>query len=320
MVLLSRSSFYFPPDDMLLRHRLLSLHSFATSFAASPPAPRPSTASFRRSLSLSARLKPANSPPPKRSAAARPPAADELVRTALFVPPGVPREEVTPDMLLSGSNIVLGPYAGHAQIKQVEFVKSSARARDCPKDDRPEFAILGRSNVGKSSLINALVRKKEFALTSKKPGKTQLINHFLINKSWYIVDLPGYGFANASQSARTDWSSFTKGYFLNRDTLVAVMLLIDASIPPQQIDLDCANWLGRNNIGMTFVFTKCDKMKGGKGTRPEENIKQFQDLISKYYKEPPPWIMTSSITGLGRDELLLHMSQLRNYWDNNELD
>ncbi|XP_008790252.2 GTP-binding protein At2g22870 [Phoenix dactylifera] len=315
---LSRSSLYLAPNDVLLSHRLLSLRSLATSFAAPSPSPRPSAASFRRSLSLSARLKPANPPPPKRSAAAQPPPA-ELVPSALFVPPGVPREEVTPDMLLPGSNIVLGPYAGHAQIKQVEFVKSSARARDCPKDDRPEFAILGRSNVGKSSLINALVRKKEFALTSKKPGKTQLINHFLINKSWYIVDLPGYGFANASQSARTDWSSFTKGYFLNRDTLVAVMLLIDASIPPQQIDLDCANWLGRNNIGMTFVFTKCDKMKGGKGTRPEENIKQFQDLISEYYKEPPPWIMTSSVTGLGRDELLLHMSQLRNYWDNNEL-
>lgn len=173
-VLISRSS--FPPNDMLLRHRLLSHRSLATSFAASPPAPRPSAASFRRSLSLTARLKPANSPPPKRSsAAAQLPAADELVRTALFVPPGVPREEVTSDMLLPGSNIVLGPYAGHAQIKQVEFVKSSARARDCPKDDRPEFAILGRSNVGKSSLINALVRKKEFALTSKKPGPLLLL-------------------------------------------------------------------------------------------------------------------------------------------------
>lgn len=319
MVLLSRSSFGLRPTDMLLRHRLFNLRSLASSLASPPPSPLPSAASFRRSLSVSARLKPAKPPPPKRSAAAKAPVAEELVRTALFVPPGVPREEVTADVVLPGSNIVVGPYAGDSQIKQVEFIKSSARARDCPKDERPEFAILGRSNVGKSSLINVLVRKKEFALTSKKPGKTQLINHFLINKSWYLVDLPGYGFANASQSARTDWSSFTKGYFLNRDTLVAVLLLVDASIPPQQIDLDCANWLGRNNIGMTFVFTKCDKVKGGKGTRPEDNIKQFQDLISKYYKEPPPWIMTSSVTGLGRDELLLHMSQLRNYWDNDEL-
>lgn len=171
-----------------------------------------------------------------------------------------------------------------------------------------------------------------------------------------------------------DWSSFTKGYFLNRDTLVGVLLLIDASIPPQKIDLDCANWLGRNNvrqhavqliilfhlmlvyffeltlfflclhlsimyhsncvfticmlflvkkktvllfqIGLTFVFTKCDKVKKGKGGRPDENIKQFQETISGLYPEPPPWIMTSSVTGLGRDGLLLHMSQLRNYWDN----
>ncbi|XP_043709184.1 GTP-binding protein At2g22870 [Telopea speciosissima] len=240
----------------------------------------------------------------------------KFVKRALFVAPGVEPEEVREDMILPGSNIVLGPYAGHAQIKQVEFVKSSSKPKDCPKDDRPEFAILGRSNVGKSSLINALVRKKEVALTSKKPGKTQLINHFLVNRSWYIVDLPGYGFAKAPESARTDWSSFTKGYFLNRETLVAVLLLIDASIPTQKIDLDCANWLGRNNIPLTFVFTKCDKMKGGKGKRPDENIKDFQELIVKNYPEPPPWIMTSSVTGLGRDDLLLHMSQLRNYWDN----
>ncbi|KAK9166018.1 hypothetical protein Scep_001209 [Stephania cephalantha] len=240
----------------------------------------------------------------------------KFVKKSLFVPPGVEPDSVTEDMILPGSNIVVGPYAGHSHIKEVQFVKSSSRPRDCPKDGKPEFAVLGRSNVGKSSLINLLVRKKEFALTSKKPGKTQLINHFLVNKSWYIVDLPGYGFANAPDSARTDWSSFTKGYFLNRDTLVAVMLLVDSSIPPQKIDLDCANWLGRNNIPMTFVFTKCDKVKGGKGKRPDENIKEFQEFIRENYREPPPWIMTSSATGLGRDELLLHMSQLRNYWDN----
>ncbi|KAG2308098.1 hypothetical protein Bca4012_082860 [Brassica carinata] len=238
-----------------------------------------------------------------------------FARSVLFIPPGVEIEELTDDMVLPGSNIVIGPFAGHSQIKQVEFVKSSARARDCPKDDLPEIAILGRSNVGKSSLINCLVRKKEVALTSKKPGKTQLINHFLVNKSWYIVDLPGYGFAKVSEAAKTDWSAFTKGYFLNRDTLVCVLLLIDASVPPQKIDLDCANWLGRNNVPMTFVFTKCDKMKAAKGKRPDENIKAFQQIIRENFKQHPPWILTSSVSGLGRDELLLHMSQLRNYWD-----
>lgn len=242
--------------------------------------------------------------------------SSRFVQKVLFVPPGLSPDEVTDDMVLPGSNIVIGPYAGDAKVKEVDFVKSSNRAKDCPKDDRPEFAMLGRSNVGKSSLINFLVRKKDVALTSKKPGKTQLINHFLINKSWYIVDLPGYGFANAPESARMDWSSFTKGYFLNRETLVSVLLLLDASVPPQKIDLDCANWLGRNNIPMTFVFTKCDKMKGGKGRRPDENIRDFQELIRENYRIHPPWIMTSSVTGLGRDELLLHMSQLRNYWGN----
>ncbi|VVB09401.1 unnamed protein product [Arabis nemorensis] len=254
---------------------------------------------------------PTNNPTTNRSISD----AARFARSVLFVPPGVDIEEITEDMVLPGSNIVIGPFAGHSQIKEVVFVKSSARARDCPKDDRPEIAILGRSNVGKSSLINCLVRKKEVALTSKKPGKTQLINHFLVNKSWYIVDLPGYGFAKVSDAAKTDWSAFTKGYFLNRDTLVSVLLLIDASVPPQKIDLDCANWLGRNNVPMTFVFTKCDKMKAAKGKRPDENIKAFQQIIRENFKQHPPWIMTSSVSGLGRDELLLHMSQLRNYWD-----
>ncbi|XP_021760078.1 GTP-binding protein At2g22870-like [Chenopodium quinoa] len=251
------------------------------------------------------------------SSAAPPPPSDatKFTSTVLFVPPGVDPNDITEDMILPGSNIVIGPYAGHSQIKEVAFVKSSSRAKDCPIDGLPEFAVLGRSNVGKSSLINTLVKKKEVALTSKKPGKTQLINHFLINKSWYIVDLPGYGFAKASESARTDWSAFTKGYFLNRDALVSVLLLVDASVPPQKIDVDCANWLGRNNIPITFVFTKCDKMKGGKGARPEDNIRSFHELIRQNYKQHPPWIMTSSVTGLGRDQLLLHMSQLRNYWD-----
>ncbi|KAK2656782.1 hypothetical protein Ddye_009834 [Dipteronia dyeriana] len=303
---------------MLLRSRLFTL--------LSPPSPSskpcPSPLSLKINFSRSIR-NPAGPNPKTHVASASKttrqsqPLSDmaRFIRTFLFLPPGVEQDEVTEDMILPGSNIVVGPYAGHSQIKEVDFVKSSAKAKDCPKDDKPEFAILGRSNVGKSSLINALVRKKEVALTSKKPGKTQLINHFLVNKSWYFVDLPGYGFAKAPDAAQMNWSTFTKGYFLNRETLVGVLLLIDASVPPQKIDLDCANWLGRNNIPMTFVFTKCDKMKVSKGRRPDENIRNFQELIRENYDKHPPWIMTSSVTGLGRDELLLHMSQLRNYWD-----
>ncbi|KAK8661931.1 hypothetical protein V6N13_091519 [Hibiscus sabdariffa] len=303
---------------MLFRNRLLFCN--LTSFLPSPSPPPKSVSfilSFNKTIAYSTHKLPESKPQVAATRATNQPISEgtRFAKTVLFVPPGVDPEDVTDEMILPGSNIVLGPYAGHSHIKEVEFVKSSGRAKDCPKDNRPEFAILGRSNVGKSSLINALVRKKEVALTSKKPGKTQLINHFLVNKSWYIVDLPGYGFAKASDTARTDWSSFTKGYFLNRESLVAVLLLIDASVPPQKIDLDCANWLGRNNIPMTFVFTKCDKMKASKGKRPDENIRDFEELIRENYKQHPPWIMTSSVTGLGRDELLLHLSQLRNYWD-----
>ncbi|XP_022870977.1 GTP-binding protein At2g22870 [Olea europaea var. sylvestris] len=304
---------------MLLTLRCRLLNPQLSKLFRSLPHPHkshPSSLTFGASISQQP-----NCPYASAAKGQRPAALSEsakFVRTVLFVPPGVNPDDVTDDMILPGSNIVLGPYAGDAKVKDVDFVKSSNRPKDCPKDDRPEFAMLGRSNVGKSSLINFLVRKKEVALTSKRPGKTQLINHFLVNKSWYIVDLPGYGFANAPESARMDWSSFTKGYFLNRETLVSVLLLIDASVPPQKIDLDCANWLGRNNISMTFVFTKCDKMKGGKGRRPDENIRNFLELMKENYRQHPPWIMTSSITGLGRDELLLHMSQLRNYWDSEE--
>ncbi|KAH6821506.1 P-loop containing nucleoside triphosphate hydrolases superfamily protein [Perilla frutescens var. hirtella] len=300
-----------------LRHRLLNpnLSSLLNFPSPNPHKSPPFSLSLRASISQKTNSRTASTADPSKPAAAASEAA-RFARTMLFVPPGIEPDDVTEDMVLPGSNIVVGPYAGDAKIKEVNFVKSSNRPKECPRDDRPEFAMLGRSNVGKSSLINSLVRKKEVALTSKKPGKTQLINHYLVNKSWYIVDLPGYGFANAPESARMDWSSFTKGYFLNRETLVSVLLLVDASVPPQKIDLDCANWLGRNNIPMTFVFTKCDKLKGGKkAKRPDENIRDFQQLIRENYRQHPPWIMTSSVTGLGRDELLLHMSQLRNYWD-----
>ncbi|CAA2979545.1 GTP-binding At2g22870 [Olea europaea subsp. europaea] len=232
---------------LTLRCRLLS-PQLSKMFRSLPHPQKshPSSLTFGASISQQP-----NCPYASAAKGQRPAALSEstkFVRTVLFVPPGVNPDDVTDDMILPGSNIVLGPYAGEAKVKDVDFVKSSNRPKDCPKDDRPEFAMLGRSNVGKSSLINFLVRKKEVALTSKRPGKTQLINHFLVNKSWYIVDLPGYGFANAPESARMDWSSFTKGYFLNRETLVSVLLLIDASVPPQKIDLDCANWLGRNNV------------------------------------------------------------------------
>ncbi|XP_027354141.1 GTP-binding protein At2g22870 [Abrus precatorius] len=243
------------------------------------------------------------------------PSPSELSLEKLFIPPDTP-VSLDSARILNGSNILLSNYADDALVSQAEFVKSSVRTEDCPSDGLPEFALVGRSNVGKSSLLNSLVRRKKLALTSKKPGKTQCINHFRINNSWYLVDLPGYGYASAPQELRMDWGNFTKDYFLNRSTLVSVFLLIDASIPAKKIDLEYASWLGQNQIPMTLIFTKCDKRKKKKngGKRPEENINDFQDLIRGFFETVPPWIMTSSVTNQGRDEILLHMAQLRNYW------
>ncbi|CAH8281683.1 unnamed protein product [Eruca vesicaria subsp. sativa] len=245
----------------------------------------------------------------------------EIPLDKLFIPPETDISGDDPSSLtariLKGSNIVLSKYARDAQVAQAEYVKSSVKTEDCPGDGLPEFALVGRSNVGKSSLLNSLVRRKRLALTSKKPGrKTQCINHFRINDNWYLVDLPGYGYASAPHELKHDWNKFTKDYFLNRSTLVSVFLLVDASIPPKQIDLDYASWLGQNQVPMTMVFTKCDKRKKKKngGKKPEENIKEFQDLIQGFFETTPPWIMTSSVTNQGRDEILLHMAQLRNYW------
>ncbi|XP_004501191.1 GTP-binding protein At2g22870 [Cicer arietinum] len=244
------------------------------------------------------------------------PKPQNLSLDKLFVPPETPIISLDNARILNGSNILLSNYANDAQIIQADFVKSSVRTEDCPSDGLPEFALVGRSNVGKSSLLNSIVRRKKLALTSKKPGKTQLINHFRVNDSWYLVDLPGYGYASAPQELRMDWAKFTKDYFLNRSTLVSVFLLIDASIPAKKIDLEYAGWLGQNQIPMTLIFTKCDKRKKKKngGKRPEDNVNDFQDLIRGSFETVPPWIMTSNVTHQGRDEILLHMAQLRNYW------
>ncbi|GBG60040.1 hypothetical protein CBR_g371 [Chara braunii] len=226
--------------------------------------------------------------------------------------------------LLAGMNVVKSPVTNvllaggtHSRIKSAVFVKSSAGVKDCPQTEKvPEFAVIGRSNVGKSSLINMLTNRKDLAEVSKKPGKTRLINHFLINDSWHLVDLPGYGFAKVPSGIRLNWSDFTKEYFLQRKQLVAVLLLVDASIPPQQIDLDCLDWMGRNKIPLVIVFTKCDRKKKKKngGVKPAENVKHFEQRVSEYYSDPPAWFMTSAVSGIGKAELLTHVAQLRNYW------
>jgi GTP-binding protein len=186
-------------------------------------------------------------------------------------------------------------------IKQATFAVSSPNWRKCPQDGRPEFAFIGRSNVGKSSLINMLTGVKGLAKTSGRPGKTQLINHFLINNEWYLVDLPGYGYARTSKSTREQFSQMIRDYFLHREELVNTYVLIDSRIPPQRIDLEFIEFLGVNGVPLTLVFTKTDKEKQ---REVMGNIKRMKQELSQLWEELPPMLLTSSLTGYGREALL----------------
>lgn len=186
-------------------------------------------------------------------------------------------------------------------IKSAEFCVSSPNYRKCPDDGRPEYAFIGRSNVGKSSLINMLTGVKGLAKTSGRPGKTQLINHFLINKEWYLVDLPGYGYARTSKSSREKWSTMMRDYFLHREALTNVFVLIDSRIPPQRIDLEFISFLGENGIPLSIVFTKTDKEKQ---REVMTNIKAMKKSLLELWEELPPMFLTSSLTGYGREALL----------------
>ena len=186
-------------------------------------------------------------------------------------------------------------------IKSAVFTVSSPSYTKCPQDGRPEYAFIGRSNVGKSSLINMLTGVKGLAKTSGRPGKTQLINHFLINDQWYLVDLPGYGYARTSRTSREQWSKMMRDYFLHREQLTNTYVLIDSRIPPQRIDLEFIQFLGENGVPLTIVFTKTDKEKQ---REVMGNIKLMKQELSKVWEELPPMLLTSSLTGYGRDALL----------------
>ena len=192
-------------------------------------------------------------------------------------------------------------------IKRAEFAISSPNWRKCPQDGRPEYAFIGRSNVGKSSLINMLTGVKGLAKTSGRPGKTQLINHFLINNEWYLVDLPGYGYARTSKSAREGFSQMIREYFLHREALTNTFVLIDSRIPPQRIDLEFINFLGENGIPLTIVYTKTDKEKQ---REVMGNVKLMKQELGKLWEELPPMVLTSSLTGYGRDTLLNQIEQI----------
>lgn len=187
------------------------------------------------------------------------------------------------------------------QIKTANFVISNTDIKKCPAPTLPEYAFIGRSNVGKSSLINMLCNKKDLAKTSSKPGKTQLINHFLINENWYLVDLPGYGYAQVSKDKRNLFEKFIAEYLLKRENLMCVCVLIDSRIEPQKIDLEFMGWLGEKEIPFVMIFTKKDKLTRNKF---KENIKIYNESLSKYWEELPQQFYSSAEKKEGRDEIL----------------
>jgi GTP-binding protein len=187
------------------------------------------------------------------------------------------------------------------KIQSATFVKSSTKLSQCPPPEKPEFAFIGRSNVGKSSLINLIMGQKGLAKISSKPGKTQTMNHFEVNGAWYLVDLPGYGFASVSQTTREKWSGMMEQYFLKRDNLNCVFVLIDSRIEPQISDLEFINWLGGNNVPLILVMTKIDKISKNELAKSEN---RFKKELLKVWDELPPIILSSAPTKVGRTEIL----------------
>lgn len=193
------------------------------------------------------------------------------------------------------------------KIKSANFLLSNSDYNKCPTGDTPEFAFIGRSNVGKSSLINKLVQRKALAKISGKPGKTQLINHFEINNEWYLVDLPGYGWAKVSKSSRGEFQKIITGYLLNRQSLISTFVLVDIRLEPQKIDLEFINWMGENSLPFIIVFTKCDKLSKPK---VDQSVARYKKVLLMSWEELPHMITSSSVSGIGRNELLDYIDSL----------
>lgn len=193
------------------------------------------------------------------------------------------------------------------KIKTVAFVISNTDLKKCPTDGKPEFAFIGRSNVGKSSLINLITGNKKLAKTSSTPGKTQLINHFVINDEWYLVDLPGYGYAKASKSMRSNWEKFISDYLIKRETLMNIFILLDARLDPQKIDMEFINWCGEKQLPFVLVFTKIDKLSSSELQR---NLAKFKKEMLKTWVEIPSVFTSSSISGFGKEPVLNYIEQI----------
>lgn len=192
-------------------------------------------------------------------------------------------------------------------IKSAEFVVSNTDYRKSPSDGKPEYAFIGRSNVGKSSLINMLTNRKGLAMTSSTPGKTLLINHFIINDEWYLVDLPGYGYARRGKQQREQIQSIIEGYILQRENMTSLFVLVDSRHEAQKIDLEFIQWLGENGVPFAIVFTKADKLGSG---RLQMNVNAYKEKLLETWEELPPIFITSSQRGDGRDELLNYIGEI----------
>ena len=193
------------------------------------------------------------------------------------------------------------------EITKAEYTISAPRESMCPNDNKPEFAFIGRSNVGKSSLINMLTKRKGLAKTSATPGKTLLINHFSINNEWYLVDLPGYGFAKRSKTVVQKLEQMIEGYILQRQQLVNLCVLVDIRLEPQKIDLEFINWLGQSGVPFSIVFTKADKLTNGKA---KTNVEAYKKTLLETWEELPPIFITSADKKTGREELLNYIEEI----------
>ena len=198
------------------------------------------------------------------------------------------------------------------RIDQAEFIISNTDVSKCPKPDLPEYAFIGRSNVGKSSLINMLTGHGKLAKTSGKPGKTQLINHFLINKSWYLVDLPGYGYAKVPKTQREKFEQFISDYLLTRKNLMNVFVLVDSRHSPQKIDLDFMMWLGENGIPFSIIFTKVDKLKS---QQRKQFQKKYEFEMLRFWEEMPPAFISSATSSEGKEEILDYIESINQMFE-----
>lgn len=193
------------------------------------------------------------------------------------------------------------------EISSAEFIISNTDVKKCPAGTFPEYAFIGRSNVGKSSLINMLTARKGLAMTSATPGKTMLINHFLINKSWHLVDLPGYGYARRGQKGKDQIRTIIEDYILEREQMTNLFVLVDSRLEPQQIDLEFMEWLGENGVPFSIIFTKADKLKGG---RLKMNINAYLRELKKQWEELPPYFISSAEDRMGRMEILDYIESI----------